>query len=260
MNLKPYIGITDFTSREQVREMLRVFRQHRKPSSDRILHIGVMMSYKTLNNIECKWSKVFPSNRAIADIFEKIEGEEDLYFCLHYADYSGNTTIDDLVQGIKYAGPCVNAIQLDMLWPDPGLIARAVNMSCRNMEVILQIGEKSFESCNNNPDEVDLRLEDYKSVVHRLLLDRSMGQGHPMDANGLIPFAQVLSNKFPEMGIVVAGGLGPESIGLVEPIARIFPDISIDAQGKLRSSGSVLDPIDWDMASTYLRKALNLLN
>ena len=60
-------------------------------------------------------------------------------------------------------------------------------------------------------------------------------------------------------GIVAAGGLGPESVGLVEPLYREFPDLSIDAQGKLRPSGSALHPIDWDMAETYLVKALQLL-
>jgi hypothetical protein len=61
------------------------------------------------------------------------------------------------------------------------------------------------------------------------------------------------------MGLVVAGGLGPDSIDMVKPLVKVFPDISIDAQGKLRPSGSALDPIDWDMAGTYLARALELL-
>ena len=48
-------------------------------------------------------------------------------------------------------------------------------------------------------------------------------------------------------------------MNLVEPLVKMFPDLSIDAQGKLRSSGNALDPIDWGMAETYLVKALELM-
>lgn len=64
---------------------------------------------------------------------------------------------------------------------------------------------------------------------------------------------------FSGLGIVATGGLGPEGIGLVEPLVEEFPDISINAQGRLRPSGSALDPIDWDVAKTYLVRALELL-
>ncbi|MFA5934800.1 MAG: hypothetical protein WC827_02885 [Candidatus Paceibacterota bacterium] len=37
-----------------------------------------------------------------------------------------------------------------------------------------------------------------------------------------------------------------------------FPDVSIDAEGKLRPSGSALDPVDWDMAEKYIIEALKL--
>ncbi len=127
------------------------------------------------------------------------------------------------------------------------------------LEIILQIGKDAIEQSGNDPREIVARLRDYRGVVHYVLLDKSMGRGQGMDAGGLIPFVQAIKNAFPDLGIVVAGGLGPESIALVEPLAKMFPDISIDAQGKLRPSGSALDPIDWDMAATYLTKALDLL-
>ncbi len=61
------------------------------------------------------------------------------------------------------------------------------------------------------------------------------------------------------MGIVVAGGLGPYTVRLVEPLLAEFPNISIDAQGQLRESGNALDPIDWDRAETYITRAVALL-
>lgn len=252
----PYIGITDFMTFEQVAKMLAVFNAHRPQGSQRLLHVGVMMSYKTLHDIETKWSKAFPAKEAIADIF----GSDDVYNCLHYADYDHNKDLGNtLARAISYGGIGINAMQLDMPWPDPGQIAHGVHTSRKNIEVILQVGKNAIEEANDDPREVVRRLEDYDGVIHRVLLDKSMGRGLGMDAAALLPFARAIKERFPSLGLVAAGGLGPQSIDLVEPLVAEFPDISIDAQGKLRPSGNALDPIDWDMAGEYLIKALGLI-
>lgn len=256
MNRQPYVGITDFTSFEQVKKMLEVFHKHKPLESHRMLHIGVMMSFKTLNDIETKWLKVFPSKETIADIF----GSDNVYNCLHYADYDHDTNFfKDLARAISYGGTGINAVQLDMVWPDPGQIVNGVHASRKQIEVILQVGKNAIEAADNDPTEVVRRLENYEGVIHRVLLDKSMGRGLSMDAVGLIPFVQAIKDRFPDLGLVVAGGLGPDSINLVEPLAKKFSDLSIDAQGKLRPSGDALDPIDWGMAKVYLIKALRLM-
>jgi hypothetical protein len=104
----------------------------------------------------------------------------------------------------------------------------------------------------------------YKSLPSAVLLDRSMGKGKGMDAEVLLKFAHAWQKTYPgsqTMGpeLIVAGGLGPSTMNLLEPIVRVFPDVSIDAQGRLRPSGDALDPIDWDMAEDYLRAALELI-
>ncbi len=251
----PYVGITDFMTFEQVKRMLAAFKANLGPEQNRRLHVGVMMSYKTLHGIETKWTEAFPPKETIADIF----GSDKTMNCLHYADYDAIDVFQSLAQAISFGGIGISALQLDMVLPDPGHVASAVHASRKQLEVILQIGKNAIEQANNDPQEVVERLRDYEGVAQHVLLDKSMGRGLGMDAVGLIPFVQAIKQAFPGMGIVAAGGLGPESIGLVEPLYREFPDISIDAQGKLRPSCSALDPIDWDMAETYLVKALQLL-
>lgn len=253
----PYIGITDFMTFEQVKRMLMVFKKNLSPGQNRRLHVGVMMSYKTLNGIETKWSKAFPPKETIADIFRS--SDDDVYYCLHYADYDHNTKFTDLARGLEYAGPFVHAVQLDMPWPDPGVVASGIHTSRKQIEVILQVGKNAIEEAGNDPTEVVRRLKDYEGVIHHVLLDKSMGRGLGMDAIGLIPFARAIKDQYPDLGLVAAGGLGPDSIALVEPLVKEFPDLSIDAQGKLRPSGNALDPIDWDMASKYLVNALQLM-
>lgn len=251
----PYIGITDFMTYAQVERMLAVFKTNAKPGQHRRLHVGVMMSRKTLHGLETKWSKAFPPKETIADIF----GSSETMNCLHYADYDAVDVTESLTRAISFGGDGINALQLDMIWPNPEHVAHAVNSSGKKLEVVLQVGKDAIEQADNDPEKIVAKLQEYVGVVHHVLLDKSMGKGLGMDAEGLIPFAQAIRDTFPDLGIVAAGGLGPESIGLVEPLAKDFPDVSIDAQGKLRPSGSALDPIDWDMSEVYLIKALALL-
>lgn len=251
----PYVGITDFMTFEQVQRMLVAFNGNLAPEQNRRLHVGVMMSYKTLNGFKTKWTKAFPPKETIADIFSSNKTMN----CLHYADYDAIDVFQNLVRAIEFGGIGINALQLDMVWPDPEHVASAIHASGKNLEVILQVGKNAIELTNNDPREVVEQLRDYKGIAQYVLLDKSMGRGLDMDATGLIPFVQAIREAFPDLGIVAAGGLGPHSIRLVEPLYRKFPEISIDAQGKLRPSGSALDPIDWNMAEMYLVKALRLL-
>jgi hypothetical protein len=252
----PYIGITDFTSFKQVEEMSQIFHDHIPRRSKRKLHVGVMMSYKTLHGIPSKWGNVFPAKESIANIFRS----DNVYNCLHYADYDNNPELwRSLSEAISYGGIGIHAIQLDMVWPDPGEVANGVHTSRKHIEVILQVGSKAIEAANNDPAQVISRLEDYEGVIHRVLLDKSGGKGLGMDAAALLPFARAIRERFPKLGLVAAGGLGPVTMYLVEPLARQIPDLSIDAQGRLRPSGKAQDPINWTMAGMYLMRALRLL-
>ncbi len=263
---RPYIGITDFMSNEQVRLMLEMFRRSRQPNSVRRLHVGVMMSFNTLYACETKWSMAFPTRENVVDIFQPVDDTrsdkyrdliDDIMFTLHYVDYHDRPTLfQDLMLALQYSGPFVDALQLDMTWPDPAAISNALHASRKNLEIILQIGTRAFDLADNDPDRVVENLYPYQTFVTHVLLDKSMGKGLGMDAEGLLPFARAIRKEYPNMGIVVAGGLGPNTICLAEPFLDEFPDISIDAQGRLRPSGNLMDPIDWEMAGEYLTKAL----
>jgi len=251
----PYIGITDFMSKKQVQKMLKVFNTHKPKNKEILFHVGVMMSYKTLNRIPTKWENAFPKKEELSDIFYT----NDVYSCLHYVDYDGFD--DNLAKSLSDAIYCCgfpHALQLDMVWPSPEHIANGIHMSRKQVQVILQIGKNALEQVNNEPELLIEKLGEYEIVIQRVLLDKSMGKGIAMNINELFPFIKAIRENFPKMGIGVAGGLGPDSINLVEPLIKKFPDLSIDAQSKLRPSGNALDPIDWKMAENYLIKALRL--
>jgi hypothetical protein len=252
----PYIGITDFMNFQQVQQMLAVFKTHVPAGSKRKLHVGVMMSYKTLHGLPTKWEKAFPDKDEIAKIF----WSDKTYNCLHYADYDWRPNLwDSITKALFYGGCGIHALQLDVIWPEPVQIANGVHASRKNVEVILQVGANALDAVGNDPEQLIKKLSEYDGIIHRILLDKSMGKGVGMDAKVLLPFARAVREAFPKLGIGVAGGLGPETMSLIEPMIQEFPDLSIDAQGRLRPSCNALDPIDWTMASKYLVESLKLL-
>lgn len=253
----PYIGITDFTHKNQVWEMLNVLDFNRAPGQERRLHVGVMMSRKTLRGEETKWSKAFPPKEKVASIFSYPEAMN----CLHYADYDEVNLVENLSEAIKWGGEGTNALQLDMMWPNHDDVLEAIHRSGKKLEVILQVGEKALGKMGNEPEEVVAQIRLYCGTIHHVLLDKSGGKGLGMDAEGLRPFVRAVREALPQLGVTVAGGLGPKSLHLVEPLVEEFPDLNIDAQGKLRPTGDSLnEPIDWYMATGYLIKALRMFN
>ena len=144
----PYIGISDFLNFKQVQKMLVVFNKHFVSGSERQLHVGAMVSYKTLHGLPTKWQKVFPPKETIAGIFSSYA----TYNCLHYADYDSSPDFwRSLSIAISFGGIGIQAVQLDMVWPDPGQIAQGVHTSRKVLEVILQINGKALDQVDNNP-------------------------------------------------------------------------------------------------------------
>jgi len=262
LNIVPYIGITDFTSPEQVPKVLSVHQERvMDPKMDHVLGVGVMMSYKTLHELPTKWTLAFPPKERIADIFID---HEDVYNVLHYADYENATSSACLKTAIGYGGPNLNALQLDMPWPDIGMIKSALRPKRGkrvDLKIILQVGARAMEEMGNNLENVVERILEYyiEGCLDYVLLDKSGGKGLGMDSELLLAYHKEIRKYAPrsDLGIVVAGGLGPTSIHLLNPFRRegLINDLSIDAQGKLRPSGNALDPIDWDMAADYFAEA-----
>ncbi len=260
------ISITDFFEHAHVERMATVFREAGGCETDLRLDIGVMTSRKILHGLPSKFTDAFPKPERIVEIFQapvpSMVGHQRNI--LHFADYQNATTLDDLLRAKAFAGPELNGIQFDMIWPNPIQLSQlqSVFLSERNavLPVTLQINSVMFQGVQGNPRKLLRRLRrNYNGLIDAILFDLSGGNGIPLQAETFIPFFELFREKWPELNLAVAGGLGPDTLTLLEPLRPYFPNISIDAQSKLRPSGSALDPIDWDYAATYLRKAIALL-
>jgi len=244
-----YIGVTDFTAKWQVKSVLDT--RERFVNSHHLIMIGVMMSHKTLNDIRSKWSSVFPKKEDVKKIFLS---HRYLLNTIHYADYDGIDFRSNLYKVMRYGGPHLNAIQLDMIWPNEFDI-KAFRNSYPNIRIVLQVNQKSFEECENNTKKVTEKILKYEDAVDCVLFDKSMGKGLGLDAVSLIPFIESVRKFIPHMHIAVAGGLGPASLNLIEPL-RDYRSFSLDAQSKLRPTGNAMDPLDWDFVNQYIILAI----
>lgn len=261
--MKPYFGITDFAMTEQVHHIHAIF-EGCKPTPDHMLHVGVMMSRKTLRGLSTKWAGSWPHLHEYREIFSV--DHPSVYNCLHYADFGEPApyTYDDMCAATRLCGWSLDAIQLDMIWPTDSTVRKfkerqvELRMGERKFEVILQVGRVAFRYLNGSPDELVDRLACYAGGVDRVLLDMSGGMGIPMDAEKFLPFIELIRLKLPHLGVVVAGGLSRDTMIHMIQIWDKDANVSIDAQGALRASRNAMDPIDWPLAIDYLHTASEL--
>lgn len=257
METVPFISITDFRHPREVLMMLTVMEISRQKHVEHQLGVGCMMSYKTLRGFPNKWTDAFPKMNEYPKIFLDRTG---LFNVLHYADYNRDSCARDYVDAVLLCGPNLHAIQFDMIWPDPAhleyLVYRGTHVR-KTLKVILQVGSKAMAEVGDDPVRVCEKLSWYyhSDCIDYVLLDKSMGTGVGMDAALLLTYIYEIKKRLPDLGIVVAGGLGPTTMHLAKPIIQEFPDVSIDAQGQMRTSASALHPIEWDRASEYVRQA-----
>ncbi len=253
----PYIGICDVPTGEQALKSASLFDRLCPPKmSERKLMIGVMMSFKTMTGAESKWASVWPQKEEVGSIFVE---HSRAFNTLHYADYDDTTYLEHLLDAVHWGGKNLHALQLDMVWPRSGMI-RLLRELHPELKIVLQVNANALAQMDDKPTLVTQQLARYGESVDYALLDKSHGKGLGMDAEGLLPFAMAIAENLPNMGIAVAGGLGPDTMDLVLPIVREFPRVSIDAQGRLRPSGNAMDPIDWNMADRYLERAVEVFS
>ncbi len=276
-----YSGVCDVFSPEQARAMADELRLNRK-NPDRKIMVGVMTHPIVLNpdlpvppKVREEVSKEFPTTEEMANGFTD---DPDVLNTIHYADLYGPNgpweakespdILKNLELCVQYGGKNLHAIQLDVTWPDPDEMSKFKERN-PNIVIILQLGKFAIRAVDGDPQEVVNRLREYGDSIDFALIDMSMGKGKGMDAGELLPLLRLIHSKLPYLGLAVAGGLGPDSVNLLEPIAKEFPGIAIDAQGRLKpadaqtdSSGHMVStlPANLERSKKYIRESCAILD
>lgn len=262
----PYIGITGFMSSEEVELTLGAFRKARpliknglggvvfRGDNDRILMVGVLASLKTLYGKTNKWPNRYPRVDEIKDIF--CCSPSHVLNLIHYNTRHVETLFPQLVALTEIAGVNMNGFQLNITWPDPEQI-EAYKMRYPNKIIVLQVGRKALDMTDGVVLVFKDYLSDYKGIIDYVLFDPSGGKGESFDGGEMLNYLWAAKDVFSEgVGLGIAGGLSSKTLDILRPAVEEFPDISIDAEGRLRNEN---DHLDLKEAEEYIKKAFEVL-
>lgn len=245
---KPYIGVTGFTSKD---EALRVL-EATPPTGDRLLMVGVLASSKTLRGEKNKWPNRYPAVQKIAGIFPDDPRALNL---IHYSTDDPATLFSQMLELTSLAGTNFHGFQLNCAWPPQSELQHFRN-AYPEAKIVLQIGERSLEMVGHSAYGLSIKLfMEYKGLIDYVLLDGSAGRGQILEMEKVRRYLYVLQTLPIPIDLGIAGGLSPQSLPLIEPLMRDFPDLSIDAEGRLRDSNDQLTIIT---VKEYVRLALEI--
>ena len=239
---KPYIGITGFMKREDVEMALSCM----PTLSRRLLMVGVLVNEKTMQNYNHEGNGRHPNVEDIKNIFVSHPLALNM---VHYHTKSTDTLCEQLEQIAEMSGPNLHGFQLNMVWP-PRNELRKYYLQYPNHLIVLTIDDRALNAVENSPELLISKIEEYNGLVDYILLDRSLGYGVPMDTKFMRKYINILHAT--ELGIVIAGGLSPKTLHMIEPLVGDFQGLSIDAENNIRNMD---DSLNIDSACDYLRKA-----
>lgn len=114
--MTPYIGITGFTTREQVRMVF----QGLVPPPGRRFMVGVLCGNRTLRGILTRWDTRRPLPAEIAGIFS---ADKHFLNLIHFRSSStGDELLAQLILVTELGGPHMHGLQLNMTWPAPNVL------------------------------------------------------------------------------------------------------------------------------------------
>lgn len=247
--LRPtYIGVTGFMAPQEVRAALRCF----SGSPTHKLMAGILVSSKTLAGKTNRWPGRYPKIERIGEIFQEHPAAVNL---IHYNTDEPNTLSGQLLR-LEVAGPYMHGFQLNVAWPSIGEIETFHEATDFKQRIVLQIGRRAIEEVENSPEKLTDMVYHYVGIVEDILLDPSGGKGQPFDIEKAGVFLRAIASRGFEINLGIAGGLGPDSLHLVEPFLEKFPQLNIDAEGRLRDPEN--DDLDVIRMTDYIRSSLRM--
>lgn len=246
-NIKPYIGITGFMKRNEVKAVLDLMPLESK----RLLMVGVLANWRTYKGIQTKQSSRHPKIEDIKRIFLPHPLALNL---IHYHTNNMEALHEELIELSILGGYNLHGFQLNNTWPPIEELQR-YRAVYPNYVIVLAVTKKAFEETNNSSEQLVSRLKEYDGLVNYVLLDASGGLGVPMNTERILEYLRAIRSSNLGAGLVVAGGLGPNTMHLVQPVVKEFPELSIDAEGKLRDQK---DNLDLALTGDYLKKSLEM--
>lgn len=242
----PYIGITGFTNRHDVREVLEA----KSPWLMRKIMVGILASSRTINGETNSHPNRYPTPGQMGNIFEDHPNALNL---VHFSTKNREGLFEEMVRAFNLAGPYCHGLQLNIAWPDPSVLG-FFKTKAYPVTIVLQIGAGAFEMIGHSPQRLADKIEkEYKHFIDYILLDPSGGTGKPFVPEKMRRYLQALEMKQMPIGLGVAGGVSPSTLNpLVAPLVKEFHNLSFDVETEVRDKDDHLVP---RLAISVVRKA-----
>ncbi len=241
---------------QEVRASLRSL-EAANPASPRKLMVGVLASSKTLVGMTNSRPNRYPKVERISEIFQAHPLALNL---VHYNTDDPETLSKQLIALTKLSGDNLHGFQLNMAWPTMRELERFQEATEWRHRLVLQVGNRAMEECDYSPTRIADIIGWYVGhvrVVDDILIDSSGGCGVPFDPRNALSLIREIRSRGYQVNFGIAGGLGPDRwLKILKPLLHDFPDLDIDAEGRLRTEKD--DDLDIEITNTYIKQASDL--
>lgn len=233
---KPYIGITGFTKPKEVTAALQAL-----PPGRRRLMVGILVSDRTLEGLP---EEMGPRRHpAMMDLETLFSADPRTFNAVHFHTRTPERLVEQVERVIAAAGPWLHTLQINLERAPPEAL-RAIRASHPGLQLILPLREAAH-----------CFVETYAELADIVLFDWSAGRGVLFDLAEARAALEEIEAKMPGVALAVAGGLGPDTVDRVRPLLERFPDLSFDAESRLRDAD---DRLDLAKVEEYLKALQNL--
>ena len=250
--MKPYIGITGFTSVDEIRSISSAaVKLGLGNDKDYTLMMGFLVSDSRIKN-PLKRSTRSPAYVDLVNLLSHVP--EDMLPVIHY-DTSNKNDLSEQIIGlfdVLYEHNYSRTVQLNISWPDIGEI-RKVKNTFPDLDVVVCLTNKMLRTPE---DELVSRMGAYEGWVSYVLIDPSGGYGLDFDEIQTTFLLSKLDKVMPTSIKGFAGGL--DYTNVFDKVKRISSNYGlpffIDAEGKLRTEDHL--SLDVGNCVNYISNAL----
>jgi len=233
----PYIGITGFTTLDQVSILMDTWLTHKKETKA-LFMMGFLVSYKSFHHMQQN-SEFCKKEETLLQMLKNCQ-DKSILRTIHY-----NTKCKQFFNEIdSFLAPILNssdAIQLNIVDPDPKEIT-LLHEKYPNLKIILQICEPLLSDL--------YRLIEYEPCgCSYYLVDSSRGKGLPFNVPIMASQLSNIRRISSQIQLGLAGGILPESI---HSYAKLWPEYSFDIQSGIRTNNKFSIPKAQQYLLNYL--------